>query len=294
VENRHSSEDILESLGITLRYVIKHNAISRAAHNLSATAQKLTAMAMALLPTDLSILTVAFTFMDFCKAVGGGDGGEQYRLFVMAVDECMKSVITIEIETKNGRKRWKKFSWFTAAEFSEETGVARLTFSAELAAVLSELKRLYAKIDLRDMGRLRSRYALRIFEMAKSYESLKGKNGNPDHEWYFERTIPELRLIFGVPDGLYAETKRFRQKVIEGPVKEINNAGVGFEVTTESIKQGRSLVALRLNCIQCPRKLVKCGKKRTEPLEAFEESFAKDSRMETTLSCAEIRAPHDA
>ena len=39
-----------ESLGVTPRFVLQHNAISRSAHNFSATARKLTAMAMSLLP----------------------------------------------------------------------------------------------------------------------------------------------------------------------------------------------------------------------------------------------------
>jgi hypothetical protein len=39
--------------------VLQHNAISRSINSLSATAKKLTAMAMALIPSDLSSLTVS-------------------------------------------------------------------------------------------------------------------------------------------------------------------------------------------------------------------------------------------
>jgi hypothetical protein len=48
-----------ETLGVTPRYALQHNAISRSAHNMSATAKKLTVMAMALLPPDLSSLAAA-------------------------------------------------------------------------------------------------------------------------------------------------------------------------------------------------------------------------------------------
>jgi hypothetical protein len=69
------------TLGVTPRYVLQHNSVSRGAQSLSATAQKLAAMAMALLPPDLSSRTAAFTFTDFCNAVGYERGGESYETF---------------------------------------------------------------------------------------------------------------------------------------------------------------------------------------------------------------------
>jgi hypothetical protein len=84
--------------------------------------------------------------------------------------------------------------------------------------------------------------------MAKSYESLAGKDGNQSNTWFFEWTILELRTMLGVPDETYPETKHFRQFVVEQPVKEINAAGIGLEIKTEGIKQGRNLKATRFNC----------------------------------------------
>lgn len=276
-----------ETLGVTPRYVLQHNAISRSIHNLSATAKKLTAMAMALLPADLSSLTASFTFTDFCKAVGYGDGGEQYRLFVAAVDECMKSVITVEtpILLKNGKKKWQKYTWFTYASFNEETGNATMTFAPELAAILLEMKKVYAKINLRNLGELQSKYALRIYETAVSYSSLKGKDGNQSEAWYFERSIQELRDMLGVPVDAYPETKRFRQKVIEEPVKEINEAGIGLEINTESVKQGRRLAAIRFDCKQTARAVSKKGRKKAAAQPELPElsSTAAGQREEKEL-----------
>jgi hypothetical protein len=216
-----------ESLGVTPRYVPQHNAISQSAHHFSATARKLTALA--LLPPDLSRLSVAFTFGDFCTALGTPLGVEQFKYFKEAVKECMESVIQVETypDTK-GKTSWVMFHWFKRAEFNKDTGVCTMTFDQELADFLKELKRVYAKIDLQDLGKLQSKYALRYFEMTKSYESLAGKDGNQNGTWYFEWTLPELRTMLGIPDEAYSETKRFRQKVVEEPVKEINGAGIGM------------------------------------------------------------------
>ncbi|MDR3338087.1 MAG: replication initiation protein [Treponema sp.] len=244
-----------ETLGVTPRYVLQHNGISRSAHDLSATAKKLTAMAMALLPPDLSSLTAAFSFPEFCKALGSPIGGEQYRIFKAAVDECLQSVITVETEPdKNGKKKWQKFTWFIHAQFDEKTGQATMTFSPKLAEFLMAMKWMYSKISLKDLGELQSRYSIRLFEIATSYMSLQGKQGNEDQGWYFERSIEEFRKIMGIPKEAYPITHLFKQKVIESPAKEINSAGIGLEIKSEGVKQGRNLVAIRLNCKRTPRK----------------------------------------
>ncbi|OAV64842.1 replication protein [Bacteroidales bacterium Barb4] len=255
-----------ETLGVTPRYVLQHNAISRSIHDLSATAKKLTAMAMALIPADMSSLTASFTFADFCKAIGYDKGGESFKLFLSATKECMKNIISIEmVSAKTGKKKWKNYTWFSSSEFDEETGIATMKFAPELAAILLELKRVYAKINLADLGKLQSKYALRIYEMAVSYSSLKGKDGNSSDEWYFEREVQNLRKILGVSGDIYTETKRFRQKVVEEPIREINQAGIGLEITTESIKQGRKLAAIRFNCKAAARTISKRrGRKKAE------------------------------
>jgi plasmid replication initiation protein len=244
-----------EKLGVTPRYILQHNAISRGASGLSATAKKLTAMAMALLPPDLSTLTASFTFADFCNAIGYGDGGEQYKLFREAVRECLQSVISIETEPdQKGKKKWKEFTWFTVAEYDEATGNARMTFSSELAEFLAALKWMYARINLKDLGALQSRYAIHLFEIAMSYRSLAGREGNRKEAWYFERGFPdEIRQVMGVKKNAYKDNNVLKQKVIVRPVEEINNAEIGVAITPTTVKQGRRIVAIRFDCKFIPR-----------------------------------------
>ena len=259
-----------ETLGVTPRYIIQHNSVSRSAHDLSATARKLAAMAMSLLPPDLSSLTAAFTFTEFCKALGMPEGGETYRIFREAVRECMQCLISIETEPdEKGKKEWKEFTWFTVATFDEKTGHATMEFSDKLAGFLIALKWMYSKIDLKDIGDLQSRYAIRLFEIAMSYKSLQGQRGNASQKWYFERPITEIRMIMGVPKGAYKETRLLRQKVIEGPIKEINRSGLGLEIKSEGIKQGRELKSIRFACKKISRTIRRVkgsGEKEAVPL----------------------------
>jgi hypothetical protein len=274
-----------EKLGVTPRYVLQHNAISRSAHSFSATAKKVTAMAMALLPQDLSSLSVAFTFSDFCSALGYEKGGASMRIFKDALVECVKSIIKIEQpSTGKGTPSLKVHHWFDSADFNGDSGICEMTFDNELADFLRELKNLYAKIDLSDLGKLQSRYAIRIFELAISYKSLRGKAGNADNAWYFERTLEELRRTFGIEDEEYKQNKEFRRRVIEGPVKEINEAGIGVKIKTESIKKGRSITGFRFNSEAVPKTVSskkgrKAGVKPVDLPEASpEDSISREAK----------------
>ena len=156
----------LETLGVTPRFVLQHNAISRSIHNLSATAKKLAAMALSLLPADLSSRTAAFTFTEFHKALGVPVGGESFKLFKNAATECMKNIIHIETnKIVKGKRKWEQLTWFSHSSFDEETGMCTMTFSQELTIMLLEMKKVYAKINLQDIGKLQSKYAIRIYEI---------------------------------------------------------------------------------------------------------------------------------
>jgi plasmid replication initiation protein len=255
-----------ETLGVMPRYVLQHNAISRSAHNFSATAKKLTAMAMALLPTDLSSLSVAFTFPEFCDALDVPTGGKSFSLFKEAVIECMESKIEIEKPPdKKGKTNWVIHHWFQLAEFNKYTGICTMIFDQKLAVFLKEFKWLYSRINLNDMGKLKSRYALRIYEIAISYSSLQGKNGNDSQAWYFERNLEELRKLFGIAPGEYPENWEFRRRVIEDPVREINDAGIGVQIRPQSIKKGRVIMGFRFECESAAKTAKKKRVKQGEP-----------------------------
>ncbi|MDR0785043.1 MAG: hypothetical protein LBE74_04065, partial [Treponema sp.] len=57
------------------------------------------------LPPDLSSLSAAFAFAEFCKALGAPKGGETFNLFKEAVKECMESVIEVETPPDKKGKR---------------------------------------------------------------------------------------------------------------------------------------------------------------------------------------------
>jgi plasmid replication initiation protein len=87
--------------------------------------------------------------------------------------------------------------------------------------------------------------------------------------------------MLGISPNFYKETKRFRQKVIEEPVREINNSGIGLAIKSEGVKQGRNLVAIRLYCTKTPRRLpVKGkGKQQVAPQPELPELSPKTAKL---------------
>jgi plasmid replication initiation protein len=273
-----------ETLGVTPRYILQHNAISRSKHGMSATAMKLAAMATALLPPDLSSLTAAFRFTDFCKAIGYGDGGKEFHIFKAAVNECLNIEIKVKREIKiDGKEQWEVLKWFEQSVFDSNTGVCTMQFSNELVAFILKLKKVYSRINLLDLGRLQSKYGIRLYEIAVSYSSLKGKDGNHRDTWYFERSIKELRELFEVPESAYKQPKDFRKYVIEKPVEEINNAGLGIKIVTENIKHGNKIVGIRFNCMNVA-KTTQSKKTKAASIALPENSVADSTdRLEKEL-----------
>jgi hypothetical protein len=268
----------METKELLPEYVLQPHAISRAAYRLSATARKIIAMGMSILPPDLSSRSVTFSFYEFCQALGYERGGESQKIFLAAVDECIGCVITIETA-----EEIRKFTWVQIATYNKITHLVTLEFSVGLTDYLLELKKMYARIDLINMGKLQSLYALRYYELAKSYESLAGLQGNRQNCWYFERTIEELRKILDVEPEKYLKTNDFKKRVIEGPIMELNEANLGFYITVEYLRRGRNLVGVRF---LCEKNIRKVGKKQQKgiPVEAPTPIEAPETLEEKELA----------
>jgi hypothetical protein len=254
----------------TAEYVLQHNAITRAIYNLSASAQKLIAMAMALIPMDAKELQdyrVEFTIKDFVDALKLSRIGTETEKYVLAaVRECLDSHIEIFLPNRE----WVGWTWFLESRlvYEDTKNIMRveantmnmpehipfiwdkitMTFNPCLGKVLNELKRHYTKINLADIGKLSSKYAIRFFNIAMSWQSEAGKKGNPPNTWYFAYTLPEIRSLFVIPKSKYPVTGNFRTKVIDHPLTEINNANLGIKITPEYIRKGRSLYGVKFWC----------------------------------------------
>ena len=108
-----------------------------------------------------------------------------------------------------------------------------LEFSPQLKPYLLQLKGHFTKIDIVEALRLKSIYAVRIFELLLQYEHI-GKR---------ETSIENLRSFCGIETkeyGFYADLKRY---VIDRAKTEIN-AKTEYEIDYTESKKSRKVIAI--------------------------------------------------
>jgi plasmid replication initiation protein len=230
------------------------NEISRAMYDLGPYARKLVAVAMSLMSPEEGKYTVSFKATEFLDAIGleyRKQGTKTKDRIKAAVRECLNS--HIEIERDNGD--WEGYTWFTESKlqnfkFEWDWGWDKITmtFNPKLGDIIKAFKIGYSKINLVDLGKLQSRYAIRFYEMAISLAGFAGQDGNRRGEWYFEMSLDDIRSRFMLEKKRYKVTKDFRVNVIDKPIEEINSSGIGLRITPEYIRKGKRLIGARFNC----------------------------------------------
>jgi plasmid replication initiation protein len=273
------------------RYILQPNVISRASYSLSTTARRLIAMAMSALPTDGSSYEVSFPISEFEKALGIERGGLQREHLINGIKECLNCLIEISIPQEDGKIRWVGFTWFIKSVFDEKLDRIEMVYNPLFGEAIKEFKKAYAKLDLINFGKLRSSYAIRYYEIAMSYHGFAGKDGNSKNTWYFEKTLTELRKLFRIEKNKYKITHDFRLRIIENPIKELNEAEIGLKITPKYIRERKFLVGVKFICKFVGEKPKKGAQKAIEA----QEMPVSDKREDISpKEIEELREKHPA
>ena len=230
--------------------LLQPNQISQGLYKCSPLAKQLLAYVIADLKimkwSNLNIETYETTFKtsDFVKALGKSRiGAKQKDLIKSALVELQKSYIAIDTG-----KKFETFSWVTHAVFSDVDHKINIEINHHLGQALVEYKHGFTTLQLIELGRLQSFYAMRYYEIALSWIGKKGKEGNKKGCWYFEYTVEELRKTFQLGANEYSgRMTNFITKVVKNPLDEVNEK-TNLTVSFEKIKEGKNVVGFRFNC----------------------------------------------
>lgn len=250
-------DEIITSDQGTLEYskklnseLLQPNQISQGLYKCSPLAKQLLAYVIADLKimkwSNLNIETYETTFKtsDFVKALGKSRiGAKQKDLIKSALVELQKSYIAIDTG-----KKFETFSWVTHAVFSDVDHKINIEINHHLGQALVEYKHGFTTLQLIELGRLQSFYAMRYYEIALSWIGKKGKEGNKKGCWYFEYSVDELRKTFQLGENEYSgRMTNFITKVVKNPLDEVNEK-TNLTVTFDKIKEGKNVVGFRFNC----------------------------------------------
>lgn len=123
-------------------------------------------------------------------------------------------------------------SWFSVVRIHEKSSKVIIKFHEDMMPYLLKLAgqgEFYTHYELRYILTLRSRYAIRLYELLKSYH----KN---NHRWFFE--LDELKELLDCEK--YVDFCDFRRRVLTPAVEEINTR-TDIDVKWETEKEGRKV-----------------------------------------------------
>lgn len=161
-------------------------------------------------PTDKELKPMEFRIRDFCKVMGiNPNSGVAYKAVKTALKNVADSSLYIDLEG-NGDETLMR--WLSMAKMSKKRGVATIQIAQEMRPFLLELKERYTDVSSYYVSGLRGKYAIRLYQILKSYENLKAP---------IMITIQEIRKNMKLPDSY--NWAKIKQRVLDSSIEEISN-----------------------------------------------------------------------
>ncbi|MBR9660378.1 replication initiation protein [Bacillus cereus] len=228
--------------------VSKSNTLIEANSRLNLVEQKmLLCLASNIEPSDRDFKTYTFPIKQFHDLLGLS-GSTKYTELSKITKELVSKVIEIRIG-----EELIQVSWLSSAIYNKNKGTIDLRFDPLLKPFLLELSSKFASYRLANVVKLKSTYAIRIYELLKQYEHIK--------EWTI--SLENLRYYLDAID-VYPNYANFKQRVLKPSQKELNQkTDISFEF--EEIKLGRKVQKIRF--------IIRSQKRKDTDLAHFEKKL---------------------
>lgn len=211
-------------------YVIKSNSLIEARYRLSLQESHVVLWLLTQIkPDDEDFKPHTMKISEFSRMIGV-EADNQYSKLRFVTRSLMRRVLEIY---DSEQQEWLQIAWLSSTRYQQKKGSIVLKFDPGLKPYLLHLKNQFTKIDIVDTLKLKSVYAVRLFELLCQYEPL-GKR---------KISIDDLRSWCSIESneyGLYSDLKRY---VINKAKTEIN-AKTNYEIDYKEIKESRKVVSI--------------------------------------------------
>lgn len=243
----------------TNHLVTKSNILIEANYKLGVVEQKIIlCLASYLNPNDSDFKTYTLSVKEF-HILLGLKGKPKYTELRQITKELMQKVFEVRIE-----KKVIQVAWLSYVAYNESEGTIDIRFDPFLRPYLLELKREFTSYKLKNIVKLKSSYAIRIYELLKQYERLQ------------ERTflLTDLRKMLGVED-IYPAYGNFKQRVLIPAQKELQKmTDITFEI--EEVKIGRKVDKIKF--------VISSEKKITDEQHKFSQENLEEFKIHNSFS----------
>lgn len=142
----------------------------------------------------------------------------------------------IAVKTESSKHPWSFQPWMSEAIFNGST--IKLSLNEKVRPYVMQFNKLFTQYEMNDVLRIRSYYALRIYEILKmKFTSCKKKKNS------FEFSLEQLRELTGTEEK-FKQNGHFKLKVIDIAEREINEK-TDLNIKIEMIKESRKYIGVR-------------------------------------------------
>lgn len=218
------------------RIITKSNKIIESRYALGPNEQKLILILASAINSvsDKQFFRHKFKHADLADAIGFE---ANYTYWKRLIEGLMSKVLVITETKPDGKTKNTWVNWFSYASYEE--GIITLEFHDELKPYMLQLGKEYTPFQLKNVLKLDSNNAIRLYELLKQYEPIGSRK--------FE--IVELKELLGIKPTAYAKYYDFKRYVILKAQQELKEkTDIKFEF--EEIKIGRKVNEINFKIIK--------------------------------------------
>ncbi|EDT8261962.1 replication initiation protein [Salmonella enterica] len=146
-----------------------------------------------------------------------------------AIDRIWDRSIIIKSNDEREEFRWVQHR----IQYLKGEGKVQITFSDSIMPYLTQLKGQFTRVIVKNVSSLSSSYSIRIYELLQQFRNTGDRT----------ISIDDFRTMLAV-DNKYHQFKDLNKMIIKPSIAELNEKS-DLAVTVETIKEGRTVVALR-------------------------------------------------
>lgn len=215
-------------------YVAKSNElIQRSRYSLPITQQKMLLYLISKIkPQDTGEETYIFSIADFCNAVGLDPSDGYYHNLKEQIKQLADSSAWIRME--DGKDHL--FRWIEDPVLDPGSGTVEIQFKNIVRPYLFDLRSRYTQYKFIEVARLKSKYAIRLFELLRSYTTQEKLMNGIEEDQYF--TVEELKRRIDAEN--YDRYYDFKKRALIPAIDEINTCSDTIHIDFEEHKHGNT------------------------------------------------------
>lgn len=223
--------------------VVKDNVLVEASHKLGEVEQRL--ILLAILKARKECKTVEqlqgrelIIHADEYADVFGISKDMAYKALKKAVVGLFEAKWGYKYLTNKGEKRVRYERFTQSADYGEGDGIVKFMFSNAIIPMLIELEKRFTVYEIKQVARLSSSYAMRLYEFFMQHFDRNAGKG------WLEIPLEDLRFRFGILPTEYKRMCDFKKYVLDRSIKQINTT-TDLIAGYKQYKQGRIITGFR-------------------------------------------------